>query len=105
MHMTSQLEAILFSESISFTRTILDPVKLIKMADDLFENMNNWNSVELNKNQLIRILCIHFYLTDQYLSVSCFILSVFTVFWFHSNNVLTPLTGFHILNLSNVYTS
>ncbi|CAH8672563.1 unnamed protein product [Schistosoma bovis] len=45
-----------------------DPVKLIKMADDLFENMNNWNSVELNKNQLIRILCIHFYLTDQYLS-------------------------------------
>ncbi|XP_018646165.1 smg-7 (suppressor with morphological effect on genitalia protein 7), putative [Schistosoma mansoni] len=45
-----------------------DPVKLIKMADDLFENMNNWNRVELNKNQLIRILCIHFYLTDQYLS-------------------------------------
>ncbi|CAH8596988.1 unnamed protein product [Schistosoma turkestanicum] len=45
-----------------------DPVKLIKMADDLFETMNNWDKVELDKNQLIHLVCIHFYLTDHYLS-------------------------------------
>ena len=106
IYMTSQLEVTLLSESISFTRTILDPVKLIKMADDLFENMNNWNRVELNKNQLIRILCIHFYLTDQYLSVSYFIASVFTVISFSTFIVIMcwfrSLTFIYVISPMNI---
>ncbi|TNN09238.1 Protein SMG7, partial [Schistosoma japonicum] len=45
-----------------------DPRKLMLIADDLFETMDNWGTIELSKIQLLRILCIHFCLTDQYLS-------------------------------------
>ncbi|KAK4475338.1 hypothetical protein MN116_002403 [Schistosoma mekongi] len=106
-----------------------DPRKLMIMADDLFGNMDNWGTIELSKIQLLRILCIHFYLTDQYLSdaksnlssfqtidrqpstldnkyqtgtILLLCLTIRLINWMASSSVIASSPNEHVLNGSNV---
>ncbi|CAH8863603.1 unnamed protein product [Trichobilharzia szidati] len=45
-----------------------DLCTIIQRANNLFEIMQTWNSIEMNRSQLIHILTIHFYLAHEYLS-------------------------------------